>query len=203
MIELVQAGGWVMLPIVACSVVAAGICIERAWSLRVASVAPDGLLAEVRAVFEDSAGDVDHAAAACGSSGLGRILKAGILGARHGREAMKEAMQDAAAAVVHELERHLTALGAIASVSPMLGLLGTVIGMIRVFAVLMETGTTGIGALAGGISEALVTTAAGLGVAIPALICHRFLMRKVDDLVVTLEDQAGRLVAWTYPEPQS
>ena len=116
---------------------------------------------------------------------------------------MREAMEDAAGAVVHDLERYLTTLGTIASISPLLGLLGTVIGMIRVFAALMRDQAADVTVLAGGISEALVTTAAGLTVAIPALMFHRYLLRKVDDLTVEMEHQATRFADLLHPEPRS
>jgi biopolymer transport protein ExbB len=122
------------------------------------------------------------------------VLAAGVANARRGREVMKEAMEEAAAQVTHDLERYLTALGVIASISPLLGLLGTVVGMIEVFTALMLEGTGNASVLAGGISQALITTAAGLSVAIPAIMCHRFLQRRVDELVMTMEQEAVKLV---------
>ena len=181
-----------MVPIGLCSVTALGISLERLWSLRVRRVAPAGLLAEVQRELEGGHGnDVAELWADCH---LGRIFAAGLASARQGREAMKEAMEGAAATAVHDMERYLTALGTIAAVSPLLGLLGTVLGMIEVFRVLVEDGIGNPGVFASGISEALVTTAAGLAVAIPALILHRYLMRKVDDLLVVMERQSARLV---------
>lgn len=188
-----QSGGWLMVPILACSVGAAAICIERAWVLQASRVAPDDLLDAARAA---------DSAAAFGSvtsdSPLGRILRAG-LASTHGdrdlmRDLMKEAMEGAAGPVVHELERHLTLLGTIAAISPLLGLLGTVIGMIQVFTTLVADGVANPGLLAEGISKALVTTAAGLGVAIPALFFHRYFLRRVDELAVSMEHAASRLV---------
>jgi biopolymer transport protein ExbB len=107
---------------------------------------------------------------------------------------MKESVQEAASHVIHELERFMNTLGTIAAISPLLGLLGTVVGMIKVFSVLMESGAGNTALLAGGISEALLTTAAGLGVAIPALIFHRFFSRRIDELVVTMEQQSTKLI---------
>ena len=199
MLEILQAGGWLMLPITFASVAAAGICIERAWSLRTAEVVPPGLAKRL----SDAAcghGEPADVEALCGRSGLGRILAAGLVARSRGRERMKEAMQEAAAGVVHELERYLTTLGTIAAISPLLGLLGTVVGMIRVFKALLAGGAGNAAALAGGISEALVTTAAGLAVAIPALIFHRCLLRKVDELVVVMEGQAAELLDRVHPE---
>ncbi len=201
MLEILQAGGWLMLPITLASVLAAGICIERAWSLRTSEVAPSGL---VKRLSDESHGKFDavELEALCGQSGLGRILAAGLLAKGRGRERMQEAMVEAAAGVVHDLERYLTTLGTIASISPLLGLLGTVVGMIRVFKALLADGAGNPAALAGGISEALVTTAAGLVVAIPALIFHRYLLRKVDDLVIVMEGQAAAFLDRVHPELQ-
>ena len=199
MLEILQAGGWLMLPITLASVLAVGICIERAWSLRTSEVAPTGLV-ERLADASDGTFDAGELTALCGQSSLGRILAAGLAAKGRGRERMKEAMQEAAAGVVHGLERYLTTLGTIASISPLLGLLGTVVGMIRVFNALLTRGAGNPAALAGGISEALVTTAAGLVVAIPALIFHRFLLRKVDELVVAMEGQAAALLDRVHPE---
>ena len=199
MLEILQAGGWLMLPITLASVLAAGICIERAWSLRTAEVAPPAL---VERLSDARRGKFDavELEALCGQSSLGRILAAGLQAQGRGRERMKEAMQEAAAGVVHDLERYLTTLGTIASISPLLGLLGTVVGMIHVFDALLAGGASNPAVLAGGISEALVTTAAGLVVAIPALIFHRYLLRKVDELVVAMEGQAAALLDCVHPE---
>lgn len=201
MLEFLQSGGWLMVPLVLASVVAMGICIERAWSLQTQRVVPSDLLANIVRSIEDGAEASTRSL--CASSALGRILLAGLDNAKRGRAAMREAMEDAAGGVVHDLERYLTALGTIASISPLLGLLGTVVGMIRVFSALVQDGASEVGVLAGGISEALVTTAAGLTVAIPALMFHRYLLRKVDDLTVAMEHQAARLVDLLQPETQS
>ncbi len=199
MLELMQSGGWLMVPILACSVVAAAICIERAWVLQASRVAPDDLLDTVRAA--DSAARFGNVTS---DSPLGRILLAGLASTRGDRglmdrglmdrDLMKEAMEGAAGPVVHEMERHLTLLGTIAAISPLLGLLGTVIGMIQVFTTLVADGVANPGLLAEGISKALVTTAAGLGVAIPALFFHRYFLRRVDELAVSMEHAASRLV---------
>lgn len=183
-----------MVPIGLCSVVALGICLERLWSLRVRRAAPPDLLVEVQRELQGGDADSDRVAELCGPCHLGAIFMAGLASARHGREAMKEAMEGAAATAVHDMERYLTALGTIAAISPLLGLLGTVLGMIKVFRVLVEDGIGNPAVFATGISEALVTTAAGLAVAIPALILHRYLLRKVDDLLVVMERQSARLV---------
>ena len=183
-----------MVPIALCSVAALGICLERLWSLNANRAVPEDLLPDLGRELRDGEIDLGKLRHLCGASQLGGIFMAGLENARRGRDAMKESMEEAAAAVVHDMERYLTALGTIASVSPLLGLLGTVVGMIRVFTALVESGIGDPAMLATGISEALVTTAAGLGVAIPALIFHRYLLRKVDDLVVTMERRCGQLV---------
>ena len=134
------------------------------------------------------------------SSPLGRVVVAGLNNARHGRDIMKESIQEAASEVIHEMERFLTTLGTIAAITPLLGLLGTVIGMIKVFTEIMIQGTGNASVLAGGISEALITTASGLAVAIPTLIFHRYFQRKVDSLVVEMEQQAVKLVEVVHGE---
>jgi biopolymer transport protein ExbB len=134
------------------------------------------------------------------SSPLGRILAAGLVNRKHSKEVMKESIEEVGRQVVHELERYLNSLGSIASISPLLGLLGTVIGMIKVFSVIVTTGVGDPAVLAGGISEALITTAAGLSVAIPSLFFHRYFMGAVDELVLAMEEQALRLVEVIHGE---
>lgn len=194
MLELVSAGGWLMIVIIACSVVAIAICIERFFMLNPRRISPPHLLATVWKQLK--AGDMDAKALRNlrESSPLGRILAAGLGNAHHGRDVMKESIEEAAGHVVHELERYLNTLGTIAAISPLLGLLGTVVGMIRVFAEIMAQGTGNASALAGGISEALITTAAGLCVAIPALVMHRYFSGRIDALVIDLEQQTIKLV---------
>ena len=189
-----------MVPIGLCSVAALGICLERLWSLRVRRAAPPDLFAEVQIELAGGNPNWNRLAELCTGCHLGAIFMAGLASVRHGREAMKEAMEDAAATAVHDMERYLTALGTIAAISPLLGLLGTVLGMIEVFRVLVEDGIGNPSVFASGISEALVTTAAGLAVAIPALILHRHLLRKVDDLLVVMEGQSARLVELAHAD---
>lgn len=194
MLELVIAGGWLMVLIIACSVLAIAICIERFFVLNPKRVAPPHLLATVWKQIKGEELDADSLRTLRESSPLGRILAAGLSNAHHGREVMKESIEEAAGHVVHELERYLNTLGTIASIAPLLGLLGTVVGMIRVFAQIMVHGTGNASALAGGISEALITTAAGLSVAIPALVMHRYYTGRIDAIVVRLEQQTIKLV---------
>jgi biopolymer transport protein ExbB len=168
MLEIVKSGGWLMLPIILCSVISAAIILERIWTLQQRRVLP--------------------------RNPLGEILAAGLSSRHRDREAMKEGIEDTGRHVVHELERYLNTLGTIAAVSPLLGLLGTVIGMVKVFAAITTHGVGDPAVLAGGISEALITTAAGLSVAIPSLIGYRYLRGRVDALVVQMEKEAITLV---------
>ncbi|MEH6628570.1 MAG: MotA/TolQ/ExbB proton channel family protein [Motiliproteus sp.] len=194
MFELVKSGGWLMLPIMACSVIALAISIERFWTLRQNKVSPTHLVGEVWALVQKGQLTAEKLTKFRSSSSLGQIVVTGLNNSKHGREIMKESIQETASKVIHEMERFLNPLGTIALVAPLLGLLGTVVGMIKVFTEIMIQGTGNANVLAGGISEALITTAAGLSVAIPALIMHRFFLRKVDFLVVQMEQEAIKLV---------
>jgi biopolymer transport protein ExbB len=192
--ELVQAGGWLMVPILLCSVIAAAITVERFWTLRAELVAPRNLLAQVWTWIKNNEMDNRRLREVKSGSPLGQILAAGITSHRRGREVMKESIEEVANHVVHELERYLNTLGTVAAITPLLGLLGTVIGMIKVFTAIQLEGTGNAAVLAGGISEALITTAAGLTVAIPSLFFYRYFQRKVDELVIYMEQEALKLV---------
>ena len=194
MFELVKAGGWLMVPIILCSIIAAAICIERFWTLRPSLVAPRNLLSTVWTWVRAGQLDNERIRQLRLGSPLGQILAAGLTNSRRGREQMKEAIEEVASQVVHEMERYLNTLGTIAAITPLLGLLGTVIGMIKVFSAIQLEGTGNAAVLAGGISEALITTAAGLTVAIPSLFFYRFFTRRVDELVVGMEQEAIKLV---------
>jgi biopolymer transport protein ExbB len=194
MLEIVIAGGWVMLPIILCSVVAAAIILERLWTLQPGRVVPRDLSRQVWDWVSGNQLNHQHIQELRISSPLGQILAAGLANRQHDRATMKEVVEDTGRHVVHELERYLNTLGTIAAVSPLLGLLGTVTGMIRTFSALTSGGAGDPAALAGGISEALITTAAGLMVAIPALIGYRYLRGRVDALVVQMEKEAIALV---------
>ena len=200
MLELVTAGGWLMVFILLSSVVAAAICIERLYTLNPKKIAPPHLLASVWKQLKAGEMDANRLRILRQSSPLGRILAAGLGNAYHGRDVMKESIQEAASHVIHELERYLNTLGTIAAVAPLLGLLGTVVGMIKVFAEIMAQGTGNASALAGGISEALITTAAGLSVAIPALVMHRYLTGRIDGIVIELEQETIKLVDALHSE---
>lgn len=192
--DLVQSGGWMMLPILISSVVALAIVGERFWTLRPSKLTPPGTLPQVRGWLKKGQLNAQRLKALREESPLGRILATGLANARHGRDIMKESIQEEATGVVHDLEKYLSTLGSIAAVAPLLGLLGTVIGMIDVFSAIMVQGTGNTGVLAGGISKALITTAAGLTVAIPAVFFHRFFVRRVDELVIAMEQEATKLV---------
>jgi biopolymer transport protein ExbB len=193
-LELIKAGGWLMLPLVACSVAAMAIVLERAWSLRRSHIIPPHLVAQVWHQLKNRRIKVDQLKALRAGSPLGRILAAGLASMNQPREVMAESIEDIGRHEAHGLERFLNSLGTIAVVSPLIGLLGTVFGMIEVFNVISVEGLGKAGALAGGISQALVTTAAGLLVAIPSLIAHRYLRRRVDTLVIEMEQEALKLV---------
>ena len=194
MFELLKAGGILMVPILACSILALAIILERFWTLRPSRVTPQHTINELWRWIKKKELNGRKLKALQGSSPLGRILAGGLMNAKHGREIMKESIEHEASQVIHELERFLNPLGTVATITPLLGLLGTVIGMIKVFAEIQLAGVGDAANLAGGISEALITTASGLSVAIPALICHRYFIRRVDELVVGMEQEAIKLV---------
>lgn len=183
-----------MIPIVLCSVLALAIIIERFWTLRITKIAPKKTSNEVWHWIKNKELSSKKLRALKESSPLGRIMAVGLANAKHGREVMKESIEQEASQIVHDMERFLTALGTVSVITPLLGLLGTVIGMIKVFAAIQLEGTGNAAVLAGGISEALLTTAAGLAVAIPALIFHRYFLRRVDEIVINMEQEAIRLI---------
>ena len=183
-----------MLPIILSSIAALAIIVERLWTLRPSRITPPNLLGQVWRWIQDQQLDSQKLKELRASSPLGEVLAAGLANSKHGRDIMKECIEEAAARVIHDLERYLNALGTIAGIAPLLGLLGTVLGMIQIFSGFMGSGMANAPVLAGGISTALITTAAGLMVAIPALFFHRYLQRRVDELVVGMEQEAIRLV---------
>ena len=194
MFELVKAGGWLMIPIIACSVVAMAIILERLWALRSKRVVPGNLVAQVWQYHRKGKLNNTYITAVRDGSSLGRILAAGLVNRQHSREVMKESIEESGRQVVSEMERYLNTLGTIASISPLLGLLGTVIGMIKVFSAITIAGVGNPTVLAGGISEALITTAAGLSVAIPSLMFHRYFESRVQRLVIKMEEESLKMV---------
>ncbi|MBX2881506.1 MAG: MotA/TolQ/ExbB proton channel family protein [Granulosicoccus sp.] len=192
--EIVTAGGWLMLPILLCSIVALAIVGERFFTLRLEKVLPDNLVADVwrmastRQLDDEKIRDIQQ------GSPLGRVLAAGLLNRSQDRDSMKASIEEVGGHVAHELGRYLNALGTIAAVTPLLGLLGTVVGMISVFTNITTVGVGNPAQLAGGISQALITTAGGLMVAIPALMFYRYFRGRVEGLVVEMEKESLKLV---------
>jgi len=201
--EIIVAGGWLMVPIILCSIAALAIIGERFWSLRQDKVTPKNLVVQVWSWRKNNQLTQERVLALRNSSPLGRILAAGLLNMAHSREVMKESLEETGRQVVLELERYLNTLGTIASISPLLGLLGTVLGMIKVFTAITTQGVGNPGVLAGGISEALITTAAGLTVAIPSLMFYRYFRGKVDALVLKMEEEALKLVEVIHGEREA
>jgi biopolymer transport protein ExbB len=194
MLEIVQAGGWLMAPLIVCSIVAVAIIFERLWALQRKRVLPSDLTTQIWELVKHNQLDQRQLQRVQQSSPLGEVLAAGLAHRHSPREVMKEAVEDSGRHVVHELERFLGPLGTIAAIAPLLGLLGTVSGMITAFTAITTAGVGNPTVLAGGISEALVSTAAGLAVAIPALIAYRFLRGRVDTLVVLIEKESMRFI---------
>jgi len=201
--ELVQAGGWLMVPILLCSVIAAAIVIERLWTLRQKKVIPEKLLTGIWNLLSNDALTDQHIDQIENGSPLGKVLAAGLINRHLSRELVRESIEENGRFVVHEMERFMNTLGTISTITPLLGLLGTVIGMIKVFTAITVIGVGDPSQLAGGISEALITTAAGLTVAIPSLIFHRYLKRKIDELVVAMEQGAMKLVEFLHGDRKS
>jgi biopolymer transport protein ExbB len=193
-LEIILAGGWLMAPILLCSTLSVAIIIERFWTLRRKKVTPEGLGAMVEDWAARHELDERHLEKIRRESPLGRIYAVALLNRKRSREVIKEAVEDTGRHVVHDLERFLNTLGTIAGISPLLGLLGTVIGMIKVFSAIMISGVGDANVLAGGISEALITTAAGLTVAIPSYFFYRFFRGMVAEYVISMEEKAISLI---------
>ena len=188
--EIVRAGGWMMGPIIIFSVVAAAIILERLWTLQDRRVIPPDLTRRVWQLVESGKVNDQVIEALRQNSALGKVLATGLEHRHRSREALMERLEDAGRHVVHELERFLNTLGTIAGVSPLLGLLGTVGGIIKSFNAITAGGMGDPRLLSGGIAQALVTTAAGLMVAIPSLIAYRYLRGRVDRIVIEIEKDA-------------
>jgi len=194
MLELFKAGGWLMMPLFACSVIAIAIIVERLWSLQSQRISPPELITQIWQWLRFKQVDEQRIHSLQDNSPLGQILAAGLKNRDCSREVIRESIEDVGRHVTATLAKNLNTLGTIAAISPLLGLLGTVIGMIKVFAVITTEGVGNPETLAGGISEALLTTAAGLLVAIPSLIFYRYFRGKITVLVVDMEEQAMKLV---------
>ena len=200
MFDFFEKGGLMLLPIVLCSIVALGIIVERFWSLKRNKILPPDLVPQVWKLSREEKLDAMAIRRLKVDSPLGAILAAGLSNSRFGREIMKESIEEVGRQVAHDLERYLTALGTISAITPLLGLLGTVVGMIKVFSAIMSQGVGDPSVLAGGISEALITTAAGLAVAIPSLMFHRYFEGRVDDLVLNMEEESLKLIEMIHGE---
>lgn len=183
-----------MWPLMICSIGAMGIIAERFWTLQRKRIVPPELVSQVWKLYRENKLDDITLRRLKASSPLGFILTSGLANSHHGRIVMKECIEEAGRKVAHDLERFLNALGTISEISPLLGLLGTVIGMIQVFTAIMTHGVGDPGVLAGGISVALITTATGLSVAIPSLMFHRYFERLIDEYVVNMEEEALKLI---------
>ena len=183
-----------MAPIILCAIIAMGIILERFWTLQQKRVIPEDLTSKVWGWVKKDQLDQKQIQTLHQGSALGQILAAGLINRDRKRGVMKDSIEDTGRHVVHELERFLNTLGTIAGISPLLGLLGTVIGMIKVFAAIMAHGVGNANQLAGGISEALITTAAGLSVAIPSFFFYRYFKGRVEQYVVSMEEAAINLI---------
>ena len=199
MLQLFSAGGWVMYPLLLCSIAALGISIERFWALRASRVVPKNLVGQVWTWIRKGELTRERMKDLRASSPLGELLAAGYAVHSQGRDVVKQNISEAGRRVVIEMERFMNTLGTIAMVAPLLGLLGTVLGMIKMFFAANASGMGDPSALAGGIAEALITTAAGLFVAIPATFLYRWLHRRVDELVCQMEAEATKMVEALFP----
>jgi biopolymer transport protein ExbB len=193
-LELVKAGGWPMLPLLLLSAIALAIIVERFWALRRKTVLPPGLGGEVRAWATRGSLDPAHIDSLRGNSPLGALLAAALDVRNRPREEIRERVEDVGRHLAHRMERYLNALGTIAAAGPLLGLFGTVVGMIQMFLGIMDYGVGDVNQLAGGIGKALVCTATGMVVAVPALMFHRYFRARVDIYLVDMEHEAIQLM---------
>ncbi len=195
MFEFLKAGGFLMLPILICSVIALAIVIERFITLKARNIIPENIISKAHKIAASGqAPDKKDIDSIRKSSLVGKVLAAGLESSQLPRHIMKENLEETGRHVAHEMDKYMTALGTIASVTPLLGLLGTVVGMIEVFSVITKLGVGSPSDLAGGISTALITTAAGISVAVPSLIFHRYFKGRINDYVVRMEQEALKLV---------
>ena len=200
MIAIIQAAGWPIYPLLLASVVALALIVERLVALRRSRVVPEGLLQRVLAEFKPGVDNTKLLLDLENHSPLGRILAAGLRNVRSSREVMKESIEETGRAVTHDLERYLTTLGTIAPITPLMGLFGTIVGMIDIFGSQSPTGANNVGQLAHGISMALYNTGFGIFIAIPSMIFWRHFRGLVDSLVIDMEQQAIKLVEFAHGE---
>lgn len=187
MIEVLRSGGPLMVPLGICSVLALAVIVERLWNLRETKVVPEAEVEHLRGLIDRGQFERAQEYAASRPGPFNNILLPALEARREGRDYIREVVRDAGRQEVPYLERYLGVLGTIASIAPLLGLLGTVLGMIQVFAVISEQGIGQADALAGGISQAMITTATGLSIAIPALALYNYLVGKAENLILELE----------------
>jgi len=199
-LEIIEAAGWPIWPIILCSIVAIGIIGERFYTLRQNVVAPRDLLPRVVQEYRQKGVTVEMLDRLALNSLLGKVLAAGLKNVKSSREIMRESIEEAGGAAAHELDRFLTTLGTIATMSPLLGLLGTIIGMIEIFGASAPSGMTNPAQLAHGISVALYNAAFGIMVAVPSLVFYRHFRARVESLVVEMELQAIKLVEIIHGE---
>ena len=194
MLELVKAGGWPMIPLLLLSAVALAIIVERFWTLRRKAVLPPGLGNEVRAWAARGKLDPAHIDSLRRTSPLGSLLAAALDVRTRPRDQIRERIEDIGRHLVHRMERFLNTLGTIAAAGPLLGLLGTVVGMIQMFLGILDHGVGDVNQLAGGIGKALVCTATGMIVAVPALMFHRYFRGRIAQYIVAMEHEAIQLL---------
>ncbi|MBD8695107.1 MotA/TolQ/ExbB proton channel family protein [Stenotrophomonas sp. CFBP 13718] len=192
--ELVKAGGWPMVPLLLLGVLALAIVLERFWSLRRNEVLPPGLGQDVRNWAARGKLDPAHLQTLRANSPLGALLAAALDARNRPRDQIRERIEDTGRFLVHRMERFLNTLGTIASAGPLLGLLGTVVGMIQMFMGILDHGVGDVNQLAGGIGKALVCTATGMIVAIPALMFHRYFKGRINGYVIEMEQEASALL---------
>lgn len=200
MFAIIQAAGWPIYPLLLASIIALALIIERLIALRRSRIAPAGLLQRVLAEFKPNADNSKFLLDLENHSPLGSVLAAGLRNVKASRDVMKESIEEAGRAAAHELERYLNTLGTIASISPLMGLFGTVVGMIEIFGSQSPTGASNVGQLAHGISVALYNTGFGIFIAIPSMIFWRHFRAKVDSFVIDMEQQAIKLVEFVHGE---
>ena len=201
MLELVKAGGWPMIPLLLLSAIALAIIVERAWTLRRKAVLPPDLGAEVRAWAARGKLDPAHIDSLRATSPLGSLLAAALDVRHRPRDQIRERIEDVGRHLVHRMERYLNTLGTIAAAGPLLGLFGTVVGMIQMFLGILDHGIGDVNHLAGGIGKALVCTATGMIVAIPALMAHRWFRGRISEYIVAMEHEAIQLLDAIEPRP--
>lgn len=194
MYEIIKAGGWLMWPLILCSVISIAIITDRFWALRRGRILPKYVVAQIWTWYKRNELTTDSIQSLRESSPLGRVLAAGLINRHHSRAVMKESIEEAGRVEVHEMERFLNTLGTIAAVAPLLGLLGSVVGLMEVFSSMTTHGVGNPQALGAGISKIMIATASGLAVAIPSLIFYRYFQGLVDEIAMLLEREAIKMV---------